>query len=240
MKELYTPILKVTTGSRAYGFARPDSDWDTRGIAMPSREVFFGLQSFEMHEQKDPDETIYSLNKFVNLALTGNPNILELLFIDEPLIQLDTHQSRELKANRALFITKKLFITYVGYAKAQLHKIKADGNCAPEMKSRRSDDILKNGYDTKAATHLVRLMFQARELALDGNINFPMKGNELSACKGIREGKWKFEEVKETFEGALADLRKIEETSSLPEKPDFNRVNQLVMTINAEWYGSNT
>lgn len=234
----YTPILKVITGSRAYGFARPDSDTDIRGIAMPSKEIFFGLQNFEMHEKKDPDETIYSLKKFVNLALGANPNILELLWIEKPFLLLEHHQANYLKHFRRAFITKKIFTSYVGYAKAQLHKIKAEGNCSPEMNSRRSEDIKKNGYDTKAATHLMRLMFQARELALDERISFPMRDEELVVCKSIRNGEFPFEFVKNLFEKSLQELREIEKDSTLPEKPDFNLVNNIVITINKEWYGN--
>jgi len=240
MKETYTPILKVITGSRAYGFARSDSDTDIRGIAMPSEEIFFGLNNFEMHEQKDPDETIYSLKKFVNLAINGNPNILELLFIDAPhLILLETAPALFLKSHRKKFITKRIFTTYVGYAKAQLHKIKADGNCAPEMKSRRAEDIAKNGFDTKAATHLIRLMFQATELALYRTISFPMTGEELFICKAIREGRRTFDEVRTIFEWLLCDLREIEEKSTLPEKPDFDMINSLVIQMNERWYKYN-
>lgn len=237
MNKLYTPILKVITGSRAYGFARPDSDVDTRGIAMPSADVFFGLRSFEMHESKNPDEVFYSLKKFVNLAMNANPNILELLFIDNPELILIEHPIMKfLKGARRRFISKKIFTTYVGYAKAQLHKIKADGNCAPEMSSRRFEDIKKNGYDTKAATHLVRLILQAQELITNGEISFPMKGAELAICTGIRNGGISFDVVKAVFEDELAELRYLEENSNLPESPDFELINDLVVEINKEWY----
>jgi len=234
---MYDVILKVITGSRAYGFARPDSDTDTRGIGMPSPEVFYGLQNFEMHEQKEPDETIYSLKKFVNLAMNANPNILELLFIDAPeLVLINAPAAIYLKSYRSEFITKKIFTTYVGYAKAQLHKIKAEGNCSPEMSSRRFEDIKKNGYDTKAATHLMRLMFQAQELAEDGKISFPMKPEDLCICKAIRGGRWSLDNLKSIFEASLEDLRYIESKSTLPDAPDFKRINALMIRINKVWY----
>ena len=38
------PILKVLSGSHAYGLATPTSDFDYRGIAIPPIEYFHGMK----------------------------------------------------------------------------------------------------------------------------------------------------------------------------------------------------
>ena len=73
-------ILKVVAGSRAYGTNTEDSDYDYRGICIQPKKYLLGLDKFEQHEEKEPDTVIYSLEKFVRLALQNNPNILEILF----------------------------------------------------------------------------------------------------------------------------------------------------------------
>lgn len=43
-------ILKVLSGSRAYGLDHPGSDFDTRGVCIPPLEYHLGLHTFEQHE----------------------------------------------------------------------------------------------------------------------------------------------------------------------------------------------
>ena len=83
------------------------------------------FMNFNQYVSMDPDETIFSLNKYVVLATQNNPNILELLWIDnQDLIKKTSFASEILKNNRALFLSAKCKFTYSGYAFAQLKRIK--------------------------------------------------------------------------------------------------------------------
>lgn len=233
----YITIYEVISGSRAYGFANENSDTDIRGVAFPSYKSFFGLHNFEMAETKDPDMQIYSFKKFVTLALNANPNILELLFIDDPsLILKQTSFSATLKAHRHLFITKKIFTTYMGYAKAQIHKLKAAGNCSPEMSSKRAEGIKKYGYDIKAATHVARLLYQGIELALDKTISIPLKEPALTICKNIRNGDNTLDEFLGQVDFLFDVFKGLEEISTLPEKPNYKAADDLVAYCHTDFY----
>jgi len=144
----HTIFLSVT-GSRAYGTARPDSDWDLRGIAVAPLSHCTGfLYRFEQAEgpqvaaafraelravgvrlggQDLPDAqdaSVYDLRKFCQLACDANPNILELLFLPERFWIVDALPMQELRNARRLFLSKKVRHTFAGYAHAQLKRIR--------------------------------------------------------------------------------------------------------------------
>ena len=118
-------IYKVRCGSHAYGTNLPTSDVDYAGIFIPPIEFFFGLQAFDLlSEQDEDDRSYYSLRKFANLAIANNPNVLELLFVEPSDILLGSPASDELRRNRHLFLSQRCQKTFIGYAKAQLHRIR--------------------------------------------------------------------------------------------------------------------
>jgi predicted nucleotidyltransferase len=118
-------IYKVRCGSHAYGTNLPTSDEDFAGIFIPPLEYYFGLQAFDLlSEQSEDDKSYYSLRKYANLAVANNPNVLELLFVDDQDVLLSTPAGDELRKNKKLFLSQRCQKTFVGYAKAQLHRIR--------------------------------------------------------------------------------------------------------------------
>lgn len=118
-------ILLVTHGSHAYGMATPTSDLDIKGVAIPPRAYFTGfLQSFEQAEVRDPvDMVIYDVRKFFKLAADCNPNIIEVLFVDEADVRHITPLGAQLREARHRFLSRKARHTFSGYAMAQLKRI---------------------------------------------------------------------------------------------------------------------
>lgn len=123
-------IYKVRHGSFAYGTNVEGSDEDYKGICVKSKECYFGfLKKFEQHElmaskNEGVDEVIYSLDKFASLAAEANPNIIEVLFVDESDVLYCNSFGRELLNIRDKFLSKKAKHTFAGYAHAQLKRIK--------------------------------------------------------------------------------------------------------------------
>lgn len=134
-------VFLTLSGSRAYGFSSPTSDWDYRGVAIPPLETYIGIQSkFEQavdvktkHVWKnypagwvepDADMQVMEVTKFCRLALDCNPSIIEILFSDiESVIYLHP-MMRELIANRNIFLSKRAKPRFCGYALSQLNRIK--------------------------------------------------------------------------------------------------------------------
>lgn len=118
-------IYKVIVGSCAYGTNLPTSDKDYAGVYIPPLENYFGMNAFDhLNEQKEDDKNYYSLRKFAKLAVANNPSVLELLFVDDNDILLYDPSFQLIKENRDLFLSQRCLNSYMGYAGAQLHRIR--------------------------------------------------------------------------------------------------------------------
>jgi predicted nucleotidyltransferase len=126
--------LLVVHGSHAYGLNTPESDKDFRGILIEPIDYNLSVvNNFEQSENhkittEDEDTTIFGLKKFIKLALDSNPNVLELLFVGEEEILFKDRHSHYLINNRDLFLSKKIYLTFGGYAKAQLKRLENHRN----------------------------------------------------------------------------------------------------------------
>ena len=116
-------IYETVVGSTCYGLNTPESDIDIKGICIPPKEYYFGLKTFEQQEL-GKDYIIYALKKFVNMAKDCNPNIIEMLYVDDKFIRKIDKYGQMLRDNRHLFLSTKARYTFSGYAFAQLKRIK--------------------------------------------------------------------------------------------------------------------
>jgi|ETNvirnome_6_100_1030635.scaffolds.fasta_scaffold18429_2 hypothetical protein len=137
-------ILETVGGSHAYGTNIETSDLDTRGIFIAERDFYHGFsKNVEQIEMKgELDRVIYELRKFMKLAANCNPNILEILFgRDKDIIKI-TKLGEKLREHRDLFLSKKCKHAYLGYAHAQLKRIKSHKKWLldpPKKKPERED-----------------------------------------------------------------------------------------------------
>lgn len=118
-------IFLTIQGSISHGLNTSESDVDIRGMAICPKEYMLGFNSsFEQFIINEPtDCAIFELKKFFKLTSQGNPNSIEILFT-EPQFHLHTDDlGKILLDNRDKFISKQLKERYVGYAKAQAHRI---------------------------------------------------------------------------------------------------------------------
>jgi len=118
-------IFEAIIGSQAYGLSTPESDTDYRGVAISPPEYYLGLHNFEQKVSKEPDRTIFDIKKFTDLAIKGNPNILEFFFISQDCLIYESEHWKALKQFRSMFLTKKVKHTYTGYAYSQLKRVKS-------------------------------------------------------------------------------------------------------------------
>lgn len=120
-------IYVVRHGSHAYGTNTATSDLDVRGVAIPPAPYFHGFMNvFEQYQASAPvDLTLFDIRKFFNLAADGNPNVLELLFVEEKDILFQNSLGMRLRSVRDEFLSKKVKFTLAGYAHGQLKRLKS-------------------------------------------------------------------------------------------------------------------
>lgn len=119
-------VLLTVHGSRAYGTNTETSDYDFKGIAIPTKEYFLGAtKHFEQAELKEPDTVIYDIRKFFTLASDCNPNIIEVLHTDPADYCMVDSIGEEILSYKDKFLSKKIKHTFLGYSVSQLKRIKS-------------------------------------------------------------------------------------------------------------------
>jgi predicted nucleotidyltransferase len=118
-------IFLTRYGSHAYGTNTPSSDLDIRGVAIPPSPYFLGFsRKFEQAIRSAPyDTVVYDIRKFMNLAMDGNPSIIEILWVHDSDVLYSTEEGEQLRAARELFLSQKIKHTFSGYAISQLKRI---------------------------------------------------------------------------------------------------------------------
>ena len=232
-------ILKSYRGSISYGTNQADSDTDLTGIFVPPKNYWIGLHKVESVEPADDEYDIcyHSLRHFFELAIKANPNILEMLFLRDNMYI--THEvpkhlkgiGKKLIEHRDMFLTKKVKYTYMGYAFAQLHrmdKLNKNANTNPK----RLALVKKHGYDTKNAMHLFRLMRTGLEILTTGELHVyrPDKAFLLE----VKNGKYTYDEVVVEAKRYEKLMEEAVVKSDLPTKPNFDKVEKLLMELTEE------
>lgn len=128
---------EVKMGSFAYGVARPDSDLDIYGWCMPPKAILFpiidgyvvgldeNIPTFEqrIYQDEEYDITIYGLTKYMKLVRENNPNMLDSLFVPDYCILHQSKMGLMMRDARHLFLSKKAYHSFRGYAASQRSKV---------------------------------------------------------------------------------------------------------------------
>jgi predicted nucleotidyltransferase len=242
-------------GSVAYGVSSDTSDMDVYGWAIPPKEdVFphlrgeilgFGRQArrfeqFQEHHVRDPDAlaghgrtydlTVFGIVKFFALAMENNPNVIDSLFTPATCVLHSTRVGNLVRENRRLFLHRGAWPKFKGYAYSQLHKL-----ASKEPKGKRAEVVAKHGYDTKFAYHVVRLLGEAEQILIEGDIDLQRDNDRL---KAIRRGEWTEERLRQWAADKEADLERAYAASKLPPVPDEDKLKALLLNCLEDHYGS--
>lgn len=114
-------ILKVIVGSQSHGTATPESDIDIKGIYMQSIDDLITF-NYKPQIEVNKDEMYWEVQRFLQLAQTANPSVLEILFTPDDCILETSPQFELIKEHRDKFLTKKCLHSFGGYVRAQLTK----------------------------------------------------------------------------------------------------------------------
>lgn len=236
-------ILRAVVGSTVHGLNVKDGieDRDEMGVCIEPIEHVVGLHQFEQYIYRtaierehdhnarskagDLDLTIYSLRKYVRLALKGNPTILTLLFIDHPTVI--TKEGCNLMELAPDIVSKRAGGAFLGYMQAQKQRLLGERG---GRHGQRPELVGKDGYDTKYAMHILRLGHQGVELMSTGRLTFPIEPEAREFMLQVRQGNVLLNDVL-TMAGKLErELKDLLDTSPLPEKPNTKKVEDWMIS----------
>lgn len=138
-------LCEVRFGSHLYGLNTPNSDFDYKGVYLPSIKDMV-LQDFlgtiktstgiehEKNKPDDIDREYISLHKFVDLACSGDTLAIDMLHADGDNLLYTSDIWSHLQANRKAFYTKSLK-SLVGYLRHQAAKYGIKGSRIAAVRS---------------------------------------------------------------------------------------------------------
>jgi len=240
-------IIQAYRGSIAHGTYESkttNDDKDLMNIFVAPESVIFGIERMETIERTFEEQisqkkiiqwdiVCYTLQKFIELLLKQNPNVLMLLWLDKKHY-IDVHPLGEiLIENRHKFMSKRMYNSFSGYAYSQLHRMT---HHAPtdRMGAKRKELIEKFGYDVKNASHLIRLLKQGIEALSTGELQ--VERPDAQMLLEIKRGEWKKDDVLKYAESLFPKLLDALNNSRLPARPDHHFVNEVCMAIHKEFY----
>lgn len=237
-------ILIGYRGSVAHGTYQPLNDplsiddKDVMGFAVPGPEVYYGLSEFgsrgtvEIGSGTDEwDVVVYEVRKAVRLLLGGNPNVLSMLWLPENLYLYRSPAGQRLIEEREAFVGKHVYRSFTGYAVSQMRKMEP-GQYRGFMGDKRKGLVEKFGYDCKNASHLIRLLRQGIEFLTDGELY--VQRHDATELLAIKRGEWELARVKAEAEKLFERAQNAYVASTLPAKPDRDRVERLCVEVITE------
>ncbi|MCJ1679745.1 nucleotidyltransferase domain-containing protein [Streptomyces sp. APSN-46.1] len=206
-------VYACVMGSRAFGLATEASDTDRRGVYLAPTPLFWRFDKPPTHVEGPRDEEFsWELERFCELALRANPNILECLH--SPLVERVTPVGEELLSLRAAFLSRRAHTSFSRYAASQHGKLVADVRIhgAPRWKH---------------AMHLLRLLLSCRDLLRTGRLTIDA-GPHRDRLLAVRRGELAWDEVDAWMARLTKESDAALTTTPLPESPDHARVSDFL------------
>jgi len=207
-------IYRCVVGSRAFGLDNDESDTDRRGIYLPPAELHWSLYGVpEQLENDETEEAYWEIQKFLIMALKGNPNILECLYT--PLVEHATPLARELLDMREIFLSRIVYQTYNGYVMSQFKRMQADVRNKGKVKP-------------KHVMHLIRLLLSGIHVLREGFVPVDV-GPHREQLLAVKSGEMPFDEVEAWRKWLHEEFDRALEKTNLPERPDYERANEFLL-----------
>jgi predicted nucleotidyltransferase len=231
-------ILRSVVGSGVHGIAIAGTDdHDEMGVFIEPAEHVIGVHNPIDHYvyrtqpegarsgPGDTDLVMYSLRRYLRLALKGNPTVLLPLFAPAADVLVLRPLGEELRALAPKMLSQRAVRRFLGYMESQRQRLLGqDRRHVPN----RPELVEKYGYDVKYASHALRLAYQGLEIVRDGHLTLPMPAAERERVLRVKRGDVSDQSevlaeiaaVQAEVEAALENGR-----TPLPERPDLDAVS---------------
>jgi len=165
----------------------------------------------------------------MRLATAGNPTVLTVLYAPPEAVLVDTVLGDELRVMAPQIVSANAGWRHLGYLDGQRQRMTGGGHQA--RVPNRPELIEAHGYDTKYASHALRLGFQGLELTTTGRLTLPLSGPHLDQCMEVKRGQVRFAEALRRVDDVRARLHEVMTAGQhgLRPEPDWDAINKWMI-----------
>jgi len=178
-------------------------------VAMYLRDI---RDFHELREQLENMEETYSFKRMIDQTKTDDPVYFAAI---KSIVPVTDNFLEVLQKEKGYLRAKKYWDNYQQWKKNRNPK--------------RAILEKKYGYDTKHASHLIRLMEEGRELLMEGNITFPCFSAELQL--DIKNGRYSFDELLQSVSDYDEKFEKWYDESPLQYSPNKVEVDRICVKL---------
>lgn len=168
----------------------------------------------------DVEVLLLPLREYAALAAAGNPEFFGPLHtaLDGSLCLVADERARSLVPRlRESTLSKHAVFRIAGYARSQRDVVTGD----KKRRTNRHDLVAKHGYDTKAGSHMLRLLIVGHRLVTTGAVDLPMPPEEAEEVMRVRRGEVPLDALLTTCDQLERLLVERAEQCSLPDEADM-------------------
>jgi predicted nucleotidyltransferase len=88
-----------------------------------------------------------------------------------------------------------------------------------------------HGYDTKHASHLVRLLLQGKQILTEHTLDTFLRPDDLQMVRDVRYGKWSYEDLVAYAGEFEQKFNELEQTSTLRKSPEREQISDVCCSI---------
>ena len=230
-------VLRTVVGSGVHGIAlEGQDDHDEMGVYVESPQQVLGIAQDAQHyvartvpeghrsRHGDTDLTLYALRKYLALVATGNPTALLPLFAPREHVLVSTPLGEQLRLFGPTLLSQQAGRRFLGYMTAQRQRVTGqDTRHTPN----RPELVAAHGFDTKYASHALRLCIQGLEVVQAGRLTLPLPEEDRELVLAVKRGEVPLREVLLLIDERAAQLQWLlrHGRTPLPEHPDLDAVN---------------
>lgn len=244
-------ILRTVVGSGVHGIAiEGTDDHDEMGVFVEPPASVLGLDRRVEHYvfrtqpegarsgPGDLDLVVYSLRKYLRLAVKGNPTALLPLYAPMESVVVLRPLGQELRALAPRLLSQRAVHRFLGYMDAQRRRLLSHGR--PGGPASRPELVARFGYDVKYACHALRLALQGLEIVSDGRLTLPMPPAQREQVLRVKRGEVRtVEDVLAQIEDVQARIEQRLRTGDtpLPPEPDSDAISTWLVTAHRRHWG---
>ena len=224
----------VIAGSHAYGTNIESSDIDIRGWYFPPVYDLLGI-GYKIEDSityKDSDMVFYTFHKFIHLLAQCNPNVIEQVGLSDECIIYKSHPAQVILNNIDLFLSKRVYHTFGGYAYTMLKRFEQGNTPESTMGHRNHKSTVEK--QQKHLMHLIRLYYTGIDILKNHQV-LTNRVKEHDLLMSIRHGEVPVKYVFELRDKLELEMQEAYEESTLPHYADMNTINSLVVEITTDY-----